>query len=78
MAEMTYQEFAQLPKHGSDTPSEILRLLEKKPMRTIEIAKKLNLKQKTVNYHLNKIHEKVAYRQKGKEVYWRLKNKSKE
>ena len=73
MKELTYREFAKLPKHGSDTPSQILLLLEQKPMRSIEITEKLNLKKVTVNFHLNKIRDRVIYRKKGTKVYWSLK-----
>ena len=39
---MTYEEFKDLPKHGSETPTVILQLLEERPMRAVELAEKLN------------------------------------
>ena len=73
--EMTYEEFGKLPKHGSETPTVILQLLEERPMRAEELAEKLNLTRGTVIYHLRKIKDQVVQGRKGKKVYWGLKSK---
>lgn len=75
---MTYEEFTTLPEFDSKTRTDILIILEKRPMQVVEIAKELKKHPKTVNYHLKKLKDKITSRRKGKEVYYGLKSKVEE
>ena len=77
MNEIGYKEFNQLARCYEDLSSQILHLLEKKPMKTIEIAKELGCSPRKVRYHLNKVQDKVERRRRKNEVFWGLKSKVK-
>lgn len=75
ITEIDYETFQKLSPCYRDLASQILLLLEERPMKTKEIAEKLECSLRSVRYHLNKIEEKVERRHRKSEVFWGLKSK---
>jgi len=75
MKRINYEKFRGLRKGTRNKSDTILKLLEENPMRTIEIAKRLNIDPKSMDYHFRKIRDIIEYRRMGRYIYWGLKSK---
>lgn len=78
MKEMDYNEFKKLKKGKSNTRAEILRLLEDRPMRRIELAEIIGIHPQGIYKHLAKLKDKVVMKREGNRIYWGLRSKIEE
>lgn len=78
MKEIDYTEFKKLKEGKSNTRAEILKLLEERPMRRIELAEIIGIHPQGIYLHLVELKDKVIMKKKGNKVYWGLKSMVKE
>lgn len=75
---LDYRQFKELDELPESSKTEILKLLNEKPMTVQQIAEKLDLNRSTIYHHLRNMKDKIIPKRFGKYVYWGLKSKVEE